>query len=332
MMRKRCVFWLALMVLGGICRADVKVSVEQITYRGWRGSYRLTVGTYSLVVVPQIGGRIMEYSLGGRNVMWENRAEYGKLYSIEKVWRNFGGYKTWNSPEDRWGWPPDPILDAGPATIEIKQADGLPTLRIIGAPSLESGIVFTKDVTLSPDGRVRLVQRMHNISGAVQTYGVWDVTQVRTPCFVAFPVRKESKFPNGFKPMMKDSGKSKQWASEDGLCIVDCRNTETGQIGADSPGPWMVWFKDNLAYVKLFGDVKDFSAYPDDGCSIELFTSKPELGYLEMEIMGPVVSLQPGGETSLPEDWIVCTLDAPVRDRPAVKRAVEELQRRKVIQ
>ena len=331
MIMRRCVFCLALVILAGVCTADTKVSVEQMTYRGWKGSYRLTAGHHSLVVVPQIGGRIMEYSLNGRNVIWENPAEYGKLYSIEKVWRNYGGYKTWNSPEDRWGWPPDPVLDAGPATIEIKRAaDGLPTLRIIGAPSLESGIMFTKEVTLKPDGRVSLVQWMHNISGVAQQYGVWDVTQVRTPCFVAFPVRADSRFPGGFKPMMKDSGKSKQWTSEDGLCIVEYQK-EAGQIGADSPGPWMAWFKDTLAYVKLFGAVMDFSAYPDDGCSIELFTSKPELGYLEMEIMGPVVILRPGAETSIQEEWAICTLDTPIRDRASVKKAVEELLRRKAI-
>lgn len=328
---RRCILCAMLFnSLIGVCMADAKVAVEQITYHGWRGSYRLNAGPYSLVVVPQIGGRIMDYSLNGRNVMWENPTEYGKLYPAEKVWRNYGGYKTWNSPEDRWGWPPDFMLDAGPATVEIKQADEAPTLRIIGAPSLESGIMFTKEVTLKPDGRVSLIQRMHNISGTVQQYGVWDVTQVSTPCFVAFPVRSESKFSGGFKPMMKDSGKSKQWASADGLCIVEYRK-EAGQIGADSPGPWMAWFQDNLAYVKLFGEVKDFSAYPDDGCSIELFTSKPELGYLEMEIMGPVVSLQPGAETSTSEQWALYILDTHVKDRATAKQAIEELRRRNAL-
>ena len=111
-----------------------------------------------------------------------------------------------------------------------------------------------------------------------------------------------------------------------GSGLVGQYQKEAGQIGADSPGPWMAWFKDNLAYVKLFGAVKDFSAYPDDGCSIELFTSKLELGYLEMEIMGPVVSLQPGAETSMLEEWAVYALDIHVKDRATVEQAVEELR------
>lgn len=303
-----------------------KVTVEHITYRGWTDSYRLTAGDYSLVVVPEIGGRIMEYSLQGRNVLWENTSEFGLTYPITKEWHNFGGYKTWASPEEYWGWPPDFMLDCGKANVEVLQnPKGLPVLKVIGAPSLSAGLFFSKEITLTESGEVQIKQRMHNIGTKSVQYGIWDVTQVKTPCFVAFPMNPNSRFPDGLRYKIAESRNSTQFNFVDGYCITAYKG-EPGDIASDSDGPWLVWFKDDLAFVKLFGPMVKGAEYPDGGCSCEVFTSDLKLGYVEMEVLGPMVDMPPGGQTELEGRWKIIRLSQPVTSEDRVIKAIKGMR------
>lgn len=311
-----------LLAAGAMCRAET--TIERINYRGWNDSYRMTAEAHSLVVVPEIGGRIMEYSLDGRNVIWENPEEFGKMHDLAKEWRNYGGYKTWVSPQDAWGWPPDPILDRGKANIETFDTDGRKWLRIIGCPSFETGVAFVKELTLSETGDVTLVQRMRNVTDHKISWGIHDVTQVQTPCFVVFPVRPDSRLEGGFQYLAGDPQKSTQFTVRDGLCITSYHG-KTYQISSDSDGPWMVWFKDDLAYVKLFPPMKRDSEYGDRGSSVTVFTSDGKLGYLEMEVLGPITELAPGQETSLTETWRIYRLDYPVKSQYSIPRVIKEM-------
>ena len=99
-----------------------------------------------------------------------------------------------------------------------------------------------------------------------------------------------------------------------------------GKIGSDTDGPWMIWLKNDLAYVKLFGPMEEGGEYPDGGCSAEVFTSDAKLGYLEMEILGPMAELQPGERTELVERWRIFKLTQPVTDEGRVIKAVNGMQ------
>jgi hypothetical protein len=268
----------------------------------------------------------MEYSLNGRNVIWENPEEYGQTYPITMDWHNYGGYKAWVAPQDLWGWPPDPFLDFGKANVEVLQEPkGLPVLRLTGCPSLKTGILFVKEISMSPSGEVTVRQKMYNIGGKPVSYSIWGVTQVKTPCFVVFPVKNRSKFPEKISYIMAESRNSRQFDVKDGLCITRYAG-ELGKIGADSDGPWMIWFSDDIAYVKLFDPMDELATYPDGGCSVEVFTSEAKLGYVEMEILGPIAELDPGESTELTERWRIFKLSQPVTDDNRVFKAVFGMQ------
>src|SRR5579862_9449152 len=111
---------LALLALG--VAANGEVTVTQTDYNGWSGAYRLTNGAAELIFVPQIG-RIMRYGyVDGPNILWNNPAMAGKAADADdaaKNWPNFGGDKLWPAPQERWPWPPDPILDHAPQTVKV---------------------------------------------------------------------------------------------------------------------------------------------------------------------------------------------------------------------
>lgn len=325
-MKTLAVVFVVMCLMFAAVSAHARITVEKITYRGWPDSYRLTAGGYKLVVVPEIGGRIMEYSLDGKNIMWENPQEFGLTYPISEDWKNYGGYKTWVAPQDIWGWPPDFMMDSGKANIQVLQSTkGLPVLKVIGAPSRKLGVLFVKEITMDESGQVTIKQRMANIGAKKVNYGVWDVTQVQTPCYVVFPINPKTKFKDGLNCLTSEARNSKQFDFVDGLCIVTYMG-EVTDIASDSPGPWMLWFKGDIAYVKLFGPADKDAEYPDDGCTCEVFTSKPQLGYVEMEILGPIVDLAPGAETEMVGTWKLFKLSQPVTDQGKVLKAVKGMQ------
>jgi hypothetical protein len=306
--------------------ANAKVTVERVSYHGWVDSYRLTAGNHSLVVVPEIGGRIMEYSVGGHNVIWENEDEYGRTYPISKDWHNYGGYKTWVAPQESWGWPPDPLIDFGKANVEVLQnPQGLPVLRVTGAPGSDSGLLFIKEISMDENGEVRLKQIMQNIGGKTITNSIWDLTQTRTPCFVAYPLKAHSRFQDGVNYLMSESKNSSQFNVKDGLCIISYQG-DVGKVASDSDGPWMAWFSGDLAYVKLFDPMRKGSDYPEGGCSVEVFTSEAKVGYLGMELLGPLVTLKPGAKTEFSETWRIIKLSQPVRDENWIPKTVKGLR------
>ena len=71
-------FWVVLVAMWSGTRAEVEVVRD---YKGWGWtSYVMSNGLVRLAVVPEIGGRVMEYSLGGHNFIYVNPWELGRTY------------------------------------------------------------------------------------------------------------------------------------------------------------------------------------------------------------------------------------------------------------
>ncbi|MCE5198896.1 MAG: DUF4380 domain-containing protein [Armatimonadota bacterium] len=305
--------------------AYANATVERINYRGWQDSYRLTLGSRSLVVVPEIGGRIMEYSISGKNVIWENPEQFGRTYPVSGDWYNFGGYKTWLAQKDKYAWPPDTMLDYGKANVEvIKDSSGGSLLRVTGAASIKSGVIFTKDISLDDSGEALVRQSLTNISSHLITYGIWNVTQVNAPCYVVFPIGQKTKLPGGITDLEGIGRKKGQVDIKDGLCITKF-TSEGCKIGADTDGTWLLWLKDNLAYIKSFSPMAKSAQYPHSGCSVEVYAD-PTYPYMEMELLGPIRKLRPGERAELVERWSIIELSQPIGDENSIFAAIKQLR------
>jgi hypothetical protein len=283
-------------------------------------------GSVSIVVVTEIGGRIMEYSLDGQNVLWRNVSELGQIYPLSNELHNYGGCKVWLTPEDQWSAAKDPIIDFGRVNVErLQSPKGLPILRVIGGPSLVSGGLIIREISMDDSGAVTFKQTLRNISSKPIEYGLWDITQISCPSLIAFPIRSDSRFDDGVQYIVAESKNSKQFSVRDGMAITNYAG-EFGKIGADSNGPWMIGFEGNLAFVKQFGAMVKGGDYPDGGCSVEVYTADARQNYMQMELLGPLTTLQPGGETSLIEHWQLLRLTQSVKDEKGVVKAVKGMQ------
>jgi len=315
--------------------AGGQVTVKKIDYNGWNDCWELSNPVVRLVVVPQIGGRIMEYSIDGDNALWQNEKELGKVSGADvgRTWRNYGGHKAWNAPQSKWRTTDrDYYYDSMPAQIvPLSQPNGgMAGVRVVCAPIKHLGYQIVRDIELSQTtSRVRVTERMRNISDHDISWSVWGVTQVKVPCWIAFPVNRDSKFEDGWNVLYPPATKLTQIRRVGGIGIMRYNNA-TENWATDAMAGWMAYLKGQLAYTKHWATRLVGVTYPDDGCDAAFYTCRSDSfgGYAEMEVMGPVVTLKPGEETTLVEDWFLTRLNQSAKDESDVIERLKLLQKR----
>jgi hypothetical protein len=188
-------------------------------YKGWK-SLCLRNGLLELQVLPDIGGRIIQYKLGGKDYLWVNPQLAGKLpasngLAADGGWFNVGGDKLWPAPQgwdndQQWPGPPDAVLDGQAHTLErLKSNRGETAIRLTSGKDPRSGIQFWRVVRLF-DGstRVSFEATMKNVDTKPRRWGIWAHTQLdgakadgtaHNPLLQAWcPLNPQSKFPQGY--------------------------------------------------------------------------------------------------------------------------------------
>jgi len=310
----------------------VSVTALEQDYHGWPALH-LSNGIVSLVAVPAVGGRVMEYNLGGAKLLWVNEQEYGQLYppprsKEERKWHNFGGYKVWPAPEREWGGPPDPLgseLDGGQWTGEIVPPSGdAAAIRLVSGPDASvTGLEITREVALPRDTtEVRVKETFTNVTQRTITWSIWDVTQVaglvdangeptgKAQVFV--PLNPGSRAQGGYWMSAKQTETEQYRTIDEGRLLEVTYRRQSGKVFADSAAGWVAYVNDEagLTYVKRF-KVEAGAEYPDDGATVEVYTSGG-LPYMEVEVLSPLTELKPGASFSFSESWYATKLNAPV--------------------
>ncbi len=331
------------------------VRVIERDYHGW-AALELSNGVVTVLAVPEIGGRVMEYSLGAENLLWVNERELGQLYAAprnkqERVWHNFGGYKVWPAPQSDWGGPPDPLgseLDGGRWTGSITSARGeSAAVRLLSPQDRQvTGLQIAREITMpSNTTEVRIQETFTNISQRKITWSIWDVTQLpglvdaggqptgKAQVFV--PLSPNSRTETGYWTLPNQAETDQYRTVDSGRLLQVTYRKQTGKVFADSKAGWVAYVDDErgLTYVKRF-EVNETAQYPDDGATVEVYTSG-KLPYLEMEVLSAPKELAPGESLSFGESWCVTRLNAPVvdvtevaaiRKRPSVEATEQGLR------
>jgi len=311
--------------------ATKNAEAAKIPYQGWDG-IRLVNGLATVVVVPDIGGRVMEYKLGAHPFLWVNPAETGRIYPApqaadQRQWHNFGGYKVWPAPQSKWGGPPDPLkseLDGGVWHSEVKASSAQVAEVLLTSPDdrAVTGLQMERLVRLFTGGsHVQMVETFCNVTDKPIEWSIWDVTQVpgsldATEAFsrearVYLPLNPQSKSRDGYWPLMDKPTDQWEVLPQEGLLRVTYQR-QVGKIGADSVGGWIAYAdeKHGVVLVKRF-EAGKLENYPDDGASVEVFTSDTD-PYMEVEVLSPVKRIEPRGRFSATVDWYAATMPGPV--------------------
>ena len=156
----------------------------QMDMQGW-ASEDMQNEFIKLQVVPEIGGRVLQYKLGDYGFFLVNEDLYGKKPPASGVgpddsWLNYGGDKLWLAPQgwdndEQWPGPPDPVLDGQPYTMETISPK---EIRLTSREDHRSGVRLSRVIRVF-DGttRVSIDATMKNIDTKPRRWGIWAHTQ-----------------------------------------------------------------------------------------------------------------------------------------------------------
>jgi hypothetical protein len=322
--------------LAAITNANMKVTMQTISYKGWAHNLQLSNGTVELVMTLDVGPRIIRYAyVGEPNVFKEYDEQMGK--SGEKEWMIRGGHRLWHAPEEETRTY---VLDNSPIKHErLNDA----SVRLIQPVEKLTGIQKEMDVTLSPEGtNVKIIHRLRNTGAREVELAPWALSVMAPGGTAIIPLPEKISHPGSLQP-----GETKDlrgfapnqtlivWPFTDlsdprwrfGAQYITLKQdraaTKPTKLGLAHKTGWIGYLNSGTLFVKGF-TYEAGKTYTDGGSNFETFTNKE---MLEVESLGPLQRIAPGKAIEHVEDWWLlkglpaettdAALDANIRPRVA---------------
>jgi hypothetical protein len=270
------------------------VRILRITYHGWPGSFVMSNGKADVVIVPAVG-RVMQFHFADDSdgPLFENRAMDSKTPDPNsKDWGNFGGDKSWPSPQADWGkitgreWPPPVAFDSMPVEAHVASE----SIDLISSVDPAYGIRETRHLQLERTKPVLIITTTYEkVQGDPVKVGVWVITQLRDPqrAFMVLPAK--SQYPEGYNKQMEVLPKDLK--VEGRLVSLNRDPKNSAKIGSDAGT--LIWM-DEKYVVRIDSPRVAKAEYPDQGSSAEIYTNADPLPYIELEMLGPLSPMKVG--------------------------------------
>lgn len=291
--------------------ADVTIQEKDYNDWGWR-SLVIENGYIELVIVPEIGGRIMRYAMPGDQQMAVNTRNIGELYDPmtdrNGPWSKgygYGGYKNWPAPQTYWNWPPPPQLDWGiyKDTIEHQSADSV-VVYLEGPVETTAvkGLQQARRITVYKNSTlVKVEQYLKNVNATVRDYAIWDITQTIVQ-------HENSKDYSNFSVYFPNSNSIRYLRNRikpkeitDGIYHYQTKSGEEKVFVTGSTWCANVDERDEQAYYKLF-EYDANAKYSDQNSNFQLYNASDQT-YIEIEVLGPLKRLEVGDMIRFDEYW-----------------------------
>ena len=217
-------------------------------YRGWDAHW-LERGRLALVVVPQVGGRVMGVRWRDFEVSFVNPDLAGRVEDasaandvrVVKRGRGFllwGGEKTWLAPQDRWT-DALPFYDLDSGRYDVSVDLDPPSVRVTSPICRETGVQLERTIALgSAEGTWTVEHAMTNRGLAPVSWGLWIVSMVSRSARVHLPVAAGSSFPDGVKTFANEGDscvvRDDVVTRNDGYATIVCREARKYKYGVDA--------------------------------------------------------------------------------------------------
>lgn len=282
------------------------IRIQKREYRGWPNAYFLSNGEVELIVLADVGPRIIHYAFSGAENQFHEFPDQAGLHGGTDF-RLYGGHRLWIWPEEERTYFPDN------ASVEVNSNESGATFTAPvehGPP----GSVLQKQISLSlsPNGTsVQLTHTITNRSNTATELAPWTPT-VLSPggrAILPFPQRAamDKDHFQSVSPLTLWSFTDftdSRWILGADFLQLQQQQTPTGRFpeqmtGLFNPQGWGAYLRSHFAFVKCSTAIPN-ARYPDFGCNFEIFTN-PE--FLELETLGPIVTLRPGESAQHRESW-----------------------------
>ncbi len=276
------------------------MQIEKIPYGGWPNCYRLTNGNIEAIVTTDIGPRIIRFGfVDGDNIFKEYPEMFGQQGG--DTWNIYGGHRLWLAPEvTRRTYYPDN------APVSLQQHDGF--VRLVSPVEDTTGIQKEFDLKISEtDAQVEVVHRLRNHNLWAVELSPWALSVMDSGGVAIVPLPPNVAHNEDVLPAtsitlwgysnLADARLS--WGQRYVLVRQDPAATTPQKIGFSVTRGWLAYAHPAGLFVKRFPHNPN-ATYPDFGASVEVFTNP---AMLELETLGPLVSLAPDAIVEHTEHW-----------------------------
>lgn len=307
--------WCGISVL---CSGTVLTAAETISYHGYEHAIELKNKDVRVVLCPEVGGRVLEYSYRGSNVLY--------VSDQEKQW------KPGDRPQASAGRfdigpefiiPRREVLWNGEWRVEIT---GERSARLTSQKDLATGVQLIRDFELhNESSRLECRQTIVNVSQQTKEWCHWSRTFAVGKGICVIPLTApelspHSRFPN--KYVMYEEGGVINAKPEDPNILLKENSLEIHptprkpKLGFDSYAGEIIYLAPNdLMFLKRFRTYPNRVYNEATGLTISVWY--PDREMVELEPIGPRERLAPGESASFTEEWWLAPYAFPT-DREAV--------------
>jgi hypothetical protein len=267
---------------------------ETATYR---------IGDAFVSVALDAGPRIVSYSRSGTEQLFADLPEdyiehpdAGRFYFI-------GGHRLWRAPER-------PAITYEPDNRPVTIREFEEGIEITGMADRD-GVV--KSISMTASGEATVVDHTLRHEGHNDTVTApWAITQLKVggtaflPLTRQFP-RSEDVLPDRSIVLWPytDPSATDITFNRDEVLMNSSGDADRAKIGTQNTRGWIAYrFFDDL-FVKWSSTHDDAGSYPDLGSSIECYRDHR---FVELETLGPLVTLRPGDSVRHREVWQIFDL------------------------
>ena len=315
--------------------------IQSTTYEGWPAQ-QLSNLWLKLIIVPQLGGRVMQVTFAGHPYLFVNPQLKGKHFppltpADKTTWYNYGGDKIWPMPEgtqddQHWPGPISDALDDGDYAFRILSQNSNCAVRLEGPAEPKTGLQYSRDIRIdsdSPQISFHAVMKnisTHDIRWSMQSVTQYDTADPQNPQdfnrdFWAFtPVHPQSVYLDGFH-VRSGLADDPSFVVKNQLFTLHWLYLQN-EVWLDSPAGWLavVDAHAGFAMVESF-TFQNHAEYPGkatvifykNGPSVEMNQDgmpfinaanlEDRLHYMEAEINTPIVSLKPSETYAFDTRW-----------------------------
>jgi hypothetical protein len=301
-----------------------------VPFHGYTQAVELRLGKTRAVLCPQVGGRVVEFSVDGTDALY--------LDGVEKNWRPG---KPSPSSAGRFDYGPEltvaphPKTWAGEWSAEITKAN---TVKLT-SPREDVGIQLVREFRLLAHDKIvglSCTQTMINVSNQTREVCHWGRSFSPGGGICVVPLGdRPSRFPGKYA-LYEDSAVINVRAKDDRIRERDgyieiLASPRKPKLGFDTYAGWLAYLMSNDTVF-----VKRFPTYPDrvynEAAGLTLSIWYPAGPQIELEPIGPRERLKPGESASFAEGWWLLSHPFPMKGQQIDLKALAEQVARETVE
>lgn len=307
--------------IGNSLAASSGVSIDRMVYRGYPDCVRIQNQRTVVVICPAAGGRVLEYSLDGRNMMGLLPRDRGDLAN-----ENTGKEKSSNGQKrtmsaGRFDIGPEKRISRGQVLWsgqwETKILDDQSVQLTSGFDRLSGTRIVRTFQLAEKDSYLRCTQQIRNESHRTIDVCHWSRTFATGGGIAVVPKSPLRRFPLGVVEYA--GGNTIKFCPDDPA--IDVRENavlvsnapQNPKLGFDSYAGWIAYAApNNCLFIKRY--TADRGRHYNEVAGLTASVWYPSnINVVELEPIGPAEFLRPGESASFTESWYLREFPFPAK-------------------